>query len=315
MSACASGSIVVNARHHGAWLAEGLGKVLPGELIVACGDRDEVPDDARVLVTLLDDPDTIRDRLVPSVEWVHVLGAGVDGFPFDALEDRPLTCSRGAAASAIAEWVMAAMLAFAKALPESWIHAPPQRWNAATLGTLSGSTLGLVGLGTIGSAIARRALTFDMEVMAVRRTTVAPPFAEIAMVPELATLMGRADHVVVAAPATAQTRHLVDAAAFAAMKPGAHLVNIARGSLVDQEALRQALDGGTVARATLDTVEPEPLPAGHWLYTHPAVRLTPHISWSSPDTMVRTVDLFVENLGRYRSGAALQGIVDPAAGY
>ena len=119
------------------------------------------------------------------------------------------------------------------------------------------------------------------------------PVEGVVVVPELAALVGRADHVVVAAPATARTRHLLDAAAFAAMKPGAHVVNIARGSLVDQEALRRALDDGTVARATLDTVEPEPLPAGHWLYTHPAVRLTPHISWSSPDTMARTVELFV----------------------
>jgi phosphoglycerate dehydrogenase-like enzyme len=315
MSGGPSGSIVVNARHYGALLAEGLGKELPGETVVACADRDEVPDDARVLVTLLEDPDTIRELLVPSVEWVHVLGAGVDGFPFDALAGRPLTCSRGAAAAAISEWVMAAMLAWTKALPESWIDAPPERWNVATLGTLSGATLGLVGLGAIGTAIARRALSFDMEVVAFRRTAAPAPIEGVVVVSELATLMARADHVVVAAPATTQTRHLLDAAAFAALKPGAHLVNIARGSLVDQEALRRALDGGAVSRATLDTVEPEPLPAGHWLYTHPAVRLTPHISWSSPDTMVRTVDLFVENLACYRSGAALQGIVDPAAGY
>jgi phosphoglycerate dehydrogenase-like enzyme len=310
-----SGSIVVNTRHYGTVLAEGLGRELPGETVVACAGRDEVPDDARVLVTLLEDPDTIRDLLVPSIEWVHVLGAGVDGFPFDALAGRALTCSRGAAATAISEWVMAALLGFAKALHESWIDAPPERWNSAALGTLSGATLGLVGLGAIGSAIARRALSFDMEVVAFRRTAAPAPFEGVVVEPELAALVGRADHVVLAAPATAGTRHLLDAAAFAAMKPGAHVVNIARGSLVDQEALRRALDAGTVARATLDTVEPEPLPAGHWLYTHPAVRLTPHISWSSPATMVRTVDLFVQNLGCHRAGVALQGVVDPAAGY
>ena len=315
MSGGTSGSIVVNAHQHGALLADGLGRVLPGETIVACAGRHEVPDDARVLVTLLDDSDTIGALLVPSVEWVHVLGAGVDGFPFDALGGRVLTCSRGAAATAIAEWVMASMLAFAKVLPESWIDEPPERWNFATLGMLSGATLGLVGLGAIGTAIARRALSFDMEVVAFRRTAGRAPFEGVAVVPELATLVARADHVVVAAPATAQTRHLLDAAAFAAMKPGAHLVNIARGSLVDQEALRRALDGGTVSRATLDTVEPEPLPAGHWLYTHPAVRLTPHISWSSPATVARTVDLFVENFGRFRVGVPLEGVVDVAAGY
>ncbi len=315
MSGDAPGCIVVNASHYGGLLADGLRQQLPGETVVACAGRDEVPHDARVLVTLLDDPDTIEDLLVPCVEWVHVLGAGVDGFPFDALGDRTLTCSRGAAADAIAEWVLAAMLAVTKALPESWIDAPPEHWSRASLGTLSGATVGLVGVGAIGTAVARRALAFDMEVVAFRRTEAPAPCEGMAVVPEFATLVGRADHIVIAAPATTETRHLLDAAAFAAMKRGAHLVNIARGSLVDQEELRRALDDGTVARATLDTVEPEPLPAGHWLYTHPAVRLTPHISWSSPHTMMRTVDLFMENLGRYRSGAPLEGVVDPEAGY
>ncbi len=315
MSGVVPGSIAVNAHHYGGLLADGLRQRLPGETVVACAARDEVPHDARVLVTLLDDPDAIRDLLTPSVEWVHVLGAGVDGFPFDALEERALTCSRGAAATAIAEWVMGAMLAYTKELPESWIDAPPERWNAASLGTLSGTTLGLVGLGAIGTAIARRALSFDMEVVAFRRTAGQAPVEGVAVLPELVSLLGRSDHVVVAAPATTHTRHLLDDAAFAALKPGVHLVNVARGSLLDQEALRRALDGGIVARATLDTVEPEPLPLGHWLYSHPAVRLSPHISWSSPDTMVRTVGLFVENLGRFRSGAALKGAVDRVAGY
>jgi phosphoglycerate dehydrogenase-like enzyme len=315
VSGLAHGALVVNAHPYGDLLAEGLRKELPGETVVVCASRHDVPADARVLVTLLNEPDTIGDLLVPSIEWVHVLGAGVDGFPFGTLDGRALTCSRGAAASSIAEWVMAAVLAFAKSLPESWIDMPPERWNTASLGTLSGATLGLVGLGAIGSEIARRALAFDMEVVAVRRTEAPAPFDGVRLVPALADLLGCADHVVIAAPATDRTRHLLDAAAFAAMKPGAHLVNIARGSLVDQEALRAALDAGTPARATLDTVEPEPLPAGHWLYTHPSVRLTPHISWSSPHTMTRTVALFTENVGRFRSGATLQGIVDAAAGY
>ena len=138
-----AGSIVVNTRRYGTVLAEGLGRELPGETVVACAGRDEVPDDARVLVTLLEDPDTIRDLLVPSIEWVHVLGAGVDGFPFDALAGRPLTCSRGAAATAISEWVMAALLGFAKALPESWIDAPPERWNAADAGDALGRHAGV----------------------------------------------------------------------------------------------------------------------------------------------------------------------------
>ena len=104
-------------------------------------------------------------------------------------------------------------------------------------------------------------------------------------------------------------------ATFAAVKPGVHLVNIARGSLVDQDALRDALDAGRVAMASLDAVDPEPLPAGHWMYEHPKVRLSPHISWSMPgasDILVRT---FVENVRRYQAGQPLEGVVDVDAGY
>jgi phosphoglycerate dehydrogenase-like enzyme len=131
----------------------------------------------------------------------------------------------------------------------------------------------------------------------------------ITLVSSLTELLGRADHVVIAAPATAETYHLIDADALAACKPGVHMVNIARGSLVDQDALLDALDRGQVAAASLDVVDPEPLPAGHRLYDHPRVRLTPHVSWSSPDTIVRTVEMFVDNLRRYRAGEPLEGIV------
>jgi phosphoglycerate dehydrogenase-like enzyme len=309
------GTIIVNAHPYGAAMADGIRAGAPGETVVPAASRDEVPDDARILATLLDEPDSIRELLVPSVEWVHALATGVDGFPFDALDGRVLTCSRGASAEAISEWVLAVMLAFVKDLPSSWIDSPPKRWSIASLGTLAGRTLGMVGLGAIGAAVARRALAFDMEVLALRRTPTPSHVDGVTLVSDLPELLGRADHVVVAAPATNDTHRLLDAAAFAAMKPGVHLVNIARGRLVDQEALRVALDDGTVARASLDTVDPEPLPAGHWLYTHPAVRLSAHISWSSPHTMVRTFEMFTENLTRFRAGQPLEGVVDPQAGY
>jgi phosphoglycerate dehydrogenase-like enzyme len=274
-----------------------------------------VPDNAEILVTLLDDPQNIRRLLVPSVRWVHVLGAGVDGFPFDAVGERAITCSRGAASVAIAEWVLAMMCAYEKGLPDSWIGAPPAQWNVASLGGLSGRTLGLVGVGAIGTEVARRALAFDVEVLAHRRQDAPAPLPGIELVTHLPHLLGRADHLVIAAPATPDTHHLIGAAALAACKRGVHIVNIARGSLIDQDALRAALDDGRVARASLDTVEPEPLPEGHWLYGHPRVYLSPHISWSAAGTMTRTFELFVENLGRFRGGEALAGVVDPVAGY
>jgi phosphoglycerate dehydrogenase-like enzyme len=121
--------------------------------------------------------------------------------------------------------------------------------------------------------------------------------------------------VVIATPETRATRHLFDDAAFAAMKPGAHLVNIARGGLVDQAALRRALDSGQVGRATLDCVDPEPLPEGHWLYTHPRVRVSAHISWSGADSNAVILERFLENLGRFERGEALLYRVDPEQGY
>ncbi len=117
------------------------------------------------------------------------------------------------------------------------------------------------------------------------------------------------------APATANTRHLLDAEAFARSKRGVHLVNVARGELVDQDALRAALDEGHVSLASLDCVEPEPLPAGHWLYTHPRVRLSPHTSWSAPGALDRLLDPFLDNLRRYLDDRPLEGRVDVELGY
>ncbi len=307
------GTVAVHCGRWGEFLLDALRVSLPGTDLVATGTTEATSAD--VVVTLADDGPALATVLGPSVRWVHILGAGADGFPFDVLGDRVLTCSRGAGAPAIAEFVLATMLAFEKKLPESWVGEPPEAWNTAQLGGLEGRALGLVGLGAIGTAVARRALAFDMDVAAVRRSTAPSPVDGVTLATDLGDLLGRSDHVVVVAPATPATRHLLDDAALARIRPGAHLVNVARGSLIDQDALVRALDDGRVARASLDVVDPEPLPAGHPLYTHPAVRLSPHISWSSPRTGARTISLFADNLERYRRGAELHGVVDVQAGY
>jgi phosphoglycerate dehydrogenase-like enzyme len=270
---------------------------------------------AEIVVTLLPDHQELARALTPGVRWVHVLGTGVDSVPLELMGDRTVTCSRGANAPAIAEWVLAVMLAFEKRLPESWLDAAPARWNLADLGGLSGATLGLIGIGSIGVEIARRALGFDMRVIAARRTEAPTPLPGVEVWPDLGPVLSASDHLVVAAPATSRTRHLLDARAFSTMKPGVHLVNIARGSLVDQDALREALDRGQVARASLDVVEPEPLPAGHWLYSHPGVRLSPHISWSSRRDQRRTLEIFADELRRFRAGEQPRGPVNVAEGY
>jgi phosphoglycerate dehydrogenase-like enzyme len=304
---------VIAALGRFAGMATLLEGAVPDLQVLQWTEGDPVPD-AEVMVTLPAGGDPGIGALGP-VKWVHVLAAGVDGFPLDSVGDRVVTCSRGASAPAIAEFVMACVLAFEKQLPQSWITEPPEHWTLASLGGVAGKTLGLVGVGAIGSEIARRALAFDMRVVAHRRTDAPPPVEGMERAASLEELLAQADHIVVAAPATPATHHLLDAEAFAVMKPGAHLVNIARGTLVDQDALRVALDAGLVATASLDVSDPEPLPAGHWIYAHPQVRFSPHISWSSPGSLESTVGLFADNLRRWRAGESLDGVVDVAAGY
>jgi phosphoglycerate dehydrogenase-like enzyme len=249
------------------------------------------------------------------VQWVQLIGTGIERLPSDIIESHTVCCARGASAVPISEFVLAQMLAFEKHLPDIWLHEPPEHWNLTTLGGLSDRNLALVGIGGIGQAVATRALAFGMNVKALRRTNTPSPIPGVDIVTTLAELVDGADHVVIAAPATANTTHLFDAAAFAAMKPGAHLVNIARGTLVDQDALRVALDTGQVALASLDTVTPEPLPAGHWLYSHPQVHLTAHVSWASHKELTRPIELLLENIRRARADEPLHGLVNAGEGY
>lgn len=280
---------------------------MQGELPEAlCGD---------VLLTHAKGAPNLASVLARGVGWVHAYGTGVNEFPFDALGELPLSCSRGSSAIPIAEWTLAVMLAAEKKLPESWIHEPPAHWSIASLGGLHGRTLALIGIGGIGQAVATRARAFGMQVRALRRSDAPSPVAGVEIVRDLGALLASADHLVVAAAATRATERMLDAAAFARLKPGAHLVNVARGALVDHDALRVALGDGRVGLASLDCVDPEPLPAGHWLYTHPRVRLSPHTSWSMPGAFDLLIEPFVDNLQRTLRGEPLIHLVDRELGY
>jgi len=312
-----SGRLRVLVQIRGA-LARRIAEALPDVEVLPIPSEGDLPPDVagEVLLTLPWGSPNLARALGRGVRWVHALGTGVDAFPLHLLTDQTLTCSRGGSAVPIAEWVLAVMLAFEKRLPDAWIHGiPAERWGRMALGTLHGKTLGLVGLGGIGSAVAERALPFGMRVRACRRTAAPAPIPGVDVVGSLAELVASSDHVVLAAPSTPATRHLFDREIFAATKPGAHLVNVARGALVDQEALRAALDDGRVAMASLDAVEPEPLPEGHWMYGHPRVRLSPHVSWSMPGAAELLVEPFIDNLRRWRDGEPLMGVVDREAGY
>ena len=294
----------------------------PDVVFVPIPTTGELPPDAKgdVLLSTAIGADTLVAALDRGVRWVHTIGTGVDRFPVeDVHDDQVLTCSRGASAIPIAEWTLAMMLAFETRLPETWITAPPvppNRWHQAGLGGLHGSTVAILGLGSIGVEVAKRSLSFGMRVRAIRRRADAPsPLPGVELVDSAAEAVTGARHIVIAAPLTPATRHLVGHELLRRLTPGAHIVNIARGGIVDQDALRVALDDGTVACASLDTVDPEPLPAGHWLYSHPQVRLSPHVSWSQPMSMELLYEMFAANLTRYVAGEPLEGIVDRAERY
>lgn len=310
--------VLVNLGEGTEALVSRLAAVVPDAEVAAAPATDEEgairPDD--VVLTRSADSPLLRRILDAELPWIHVLGTGVDGFPMDAVRERTtVTCSRGASGVPIAEFVLAAMLCHEKDLPRTWITEPPEQWNRARLGTLAGRTCVVVGLGAIGTEVARRAVAFGTRVIAVRNRPVPSPVEGVEVASSFEEALAEADHLVLAAPATDQTRALIGNSTLERVKPGVHLVNVARGSLVDQGALLAALDDGRVARATLDVVEPEPLPAGHPFYDHPRVYLSPHVSWSAPAATAVIVTMFLENLGRYRAGRELEGLVDPKLGY
>jgi phosphoglycerate dehydrogenase-like enzyme len=289
----------------------------PAVTLRALGNSWEIPPGAEILITV---PQRGAQATAPAepplgwphnLRWVHFASAGVDEAPAWVFDAPLVTCGRGTNSAPIAEFVLAALLAAAKQLPESWIHDAAD-WRVRSLATLEGKTLGLIGYGSIGQAIAARAVPFGVRLLATSRSANSGTGAFGAQFAPLDTVLAQADHLVIALPLTPATAGLIGKAALARVKPGVHLVNIARGRLLDQTALLEALDAGRVGLATLDVTDPEPLPVGHRLYTHPRVRLSPHISWSGGG---QGGAVFGRNLARFLAGEALENVVDKEAGY
>ncbi|MEY4581395.1 MAG: hypothetical protein RL701_6098 [Pseudomonadota bacterium] len=248
------------------------------------------------------------------VRWVFSSTTGVDFYPRWLLGSSPLCCARGVASEEIAEYVIAAILAQAKDLDVIRVRSLAD-WKPTTLGRVQGSVVGIVGLGSIGSAVAKRALALGARVIAVRRRPIPSPVPGVEIIDSLVDLVETADHIVLAVPATEATYALLDSKTLASAKPGAHLINVARGTVIDQSGLMNALDDGPLEFATLDVTEPEPLPEGHPLYSHPKVRLTPHVASLHPTVNEALYNKIADNLDRYLRGEPLQDLVDPIAGY
>ena len=284
------------------------------------------------------------DRLLPDVEvvlgwavrpdnferaarlrWIQVTAASVAGLLFPALVESAVLVSngRGLHADAMADHTLGVMLAFARKLHLARDAQRDRRWDqtplagGASFRALAGSTLGMIGFGRIGRAIAERVRPLGVNVIAVRRRPAEPPDpADQQWGSErLPELLERADWVVLAPPLTAETRGMIGAEALARMKPGAILVNLGRGPLVDEPALIDALERGRIAGAALDVFDQEPLPPTSPLWAMPQVILTPHISGLGERLWERGMDLFARNLEAFRQARPLENLVDKRAGY
>lgn len=251
-----------------------------------------------------------------AMRWLHTLYAGVDGIPLDVLARQGAVLTNGAGTNAvtIAEYVVMGMLTLAKGYREvvraqdrrEWLQAPPRKVE------LAGSKALLLGYGAIGKLIETRLKAFDIEVVVARRN------------PDPGTLgpndwrprIGEFDWVILAVPATPETDGMIDRAALAAMKRSAVLVNIARGSVIDQDALVEALSAERIGGAFLDVTTPEPLPPEHRLWTLPNAHITMHLSGQAQENMfARGADRFIANLDRWHRGEPLQYVVNLDLGY
>ncbi len=231
----------------------------------------------------------------------------------------PLTNARGVFSASLGEFVMAAVLFFAKDFPRMRRSQAARTWDPFDVDWAQGKTLGIVGYGDIGRAAAERARAFGMKILALRRNLDAarqdPLVDEAIPLERRADLMARSDYVVVAAPLTPETRGLVGPAEIAAMKPTGVLINVGRGPIVDEAALLAALQAGRIRGAALDVFDTEPLPKEHAFYGLDNVLLSPHCADNTPGWLEGSMRFFLQNLEHFRAGRPLLNLVDKARGY
>ena len=274
---------------------------------------------AEALITL-STPKGLMD-VAPRLKWIQSLGAGVEQFvAAGARRDRVVvTNASGVSSASMSEFVIGRLLQIWKRFPEADGHQRDRAYVRTYGRTFGGSVLGIVGMGGIGQAVATRARALGLTVLGLKRTptaidTEAPPGAhEIFGPTQLHEMLARCDAVVVAAPASPETHHMIDTAALRAMKPGAVLVNVARGSLVDTKALITSLNEKHLGAAVLDVFEEEPLPSSDPLWDTENVFISAHSSVSVDRYMDDIFDLFEENVRRYVQGEPLRNEVDMEA--
>ena len=251
------------------------------------------------------------------LKWVTTAGTGVDGWPLGFLQERNVTLTNGAGVGAIpiSEYVVMGLLAGLKGLPElvraqdrrEWLKRPP------SLSELHGKRALIYGYGSIGRAIGERLRPFGVDVTGVRRNP--GDDAGVIAATDWEARLPETDLLILSVPLTGATRALVGKTQLAALPKGAWVANIARGGLIDEGALIDALKSGHLGGAYLDVTETEPLSPESELWSLPNVILTPHSSWATEHLLERGAEIFLDNFERYRRGDPLRNVVDLQAGY
>jgi phosphoglycerate dehydrogenase-like enzyme len=259
----------------------------------------------------------------PRLRWIHSRSAGLDNILFPELVESEivLTNGRGLFSASLGEFVLAAILYFAKDFRRMIRNQMAGRWEPFDIEEITGQTVGIVGYGDIGRAIATRVRALGMRVLATRRHVPAGPNGNDPLIeqyfrPEARReMITRCDYVIAAAPLTAETRHMIGEPEFAAMKPTAVVINVGRGPVIDEDALVEVLTGKRIRGAALDVFEHEPLPEGHPIYKLENVLLSPHCADHTATWQDDAMRFFLEQYARFEKGEPLANVVNKRLGY
>ncbi len=303
-----------------------LERLPPGTRAVA-GNRPEAfesaAEDADAILVWFTGRELLQQvwKMAPRVRWVHASSVGVDTLLFAELVESPvpLTNARGAFSWALGEFAVAAILFFAKDLRRMVRSQEAGVWAPFDVEGVRGKTLGIIGYGDIGRAVAERAHGLGMRILALRRRPElcgSDPLLERVYAPDsVKEMLAESDYVVLSAPLTARTRGLIAEPEIAAMKQSAVLINVGRGPVADERALICALEERRICGAALDVFEQEPLPAGHPFYRLDNVLLSPHCADHTTGWMAQSMEVFLDNFERFRNGEPLRNVVDKRLGY
>ena len=311
-----------------AWLADRLREHFPSvEITVLAGPERMQNEIAGAEVLFVQSLKREMFLAARALRWVHCPSAAVHQFMFAEFVASNVALTNGSEvhAPAVAEHVMAMMFALARRIPESVRFQQKHEWGQASIWDerhasfeLADCTLGLVGLGSIGRNVARRAAAMGMHGIAVRENLEKPRpecVEEVLPTSRLNEMLSRADYVVLSPPVTPATKGMIGGEQLVAMKPDAYLINVGRGPLVDEAALVATLRARKIAGAALDVFDKEPLPADSPLWDLDNLLITPHTGGFTEKMWDRQYSLFAENLGRFLNGQPLLGLVDKHRGY